>query len=108
VVVSRGYYLEGKTPEILAEEIAGYVALGLPALKMKIGREDPPSDEARIAVVRRTIGPEILLMLDANNAWSDVPTTVRHVDRPAPYERYWIEELFSPDQIENPSQAGRS
>jgi L-alanine-DL-glutamate epimerase-like enolase superfamily enzyme len=60
---SGGSYLEGKTPEMLAEEMADYVALGLPAVKMKIGRKDPQSDEVRIAAVRRAIGPEILLML---------------------------------------------
>jgi L-alanine-DL-glutamate epimerase-like enolase superfamily enzyme len=86
---------------MLTEEMAGYVALGLSAVKMKIGREDSQSDEARIAAVRRAIGPEILLMLDANNAWSDVPTAMRHVDCLAPYDPYWIEEPFSPDQIEN-------
>jgi L-alanine-DL-glutamate epimerase-like enolase superfamily enzyme len=85
---------------MLAEEMAGYVALGLPAVKVKIGREAPQSDEARITAVWRAIGPEILLMLDANDAWSDVPTAMRHVDRLAPYDPYWIEEPFSPDQIE--------
>ena len=37
---SGGYYLEGKTPEMLGEEMAGYVALGLDAVKMKVGRGD--------------------------------------------------------------------
>ena len=46
---SGGYYLDGKTPEMLGEEMAGYVALGLDAVKMKVGRGDPRSEEARIA-----------------------------------------------------------
>src|SRR5579875_2434108 len=33
---SGGYYLEGKTPAMLGEELAGYVALGLKAVKMKV------------------------------------------------------------------------
>jgi L-alanine-DL-glutamate epimerase-like enolase superfamily enzyme len=98
---SGGYYLEGKTNEMLAEEMASYVALGLPAVKMKVGRGEPRLDEARVAAVRHAIGPDILLMLDANNAWSDVPTALRHVEHLAPYDPYWIEEPFSPDQIEN-------
>ena len=98
---SGGYYLEGKTPEMLGEEMASYVALGLPAVKMKVGRGDLKSEEARIVAARKAIGPDILLMLDANNAWSDVPTALRYMERFAPYDPYWIEEPFSPDQIDN-------
>jgi L-alanine-DL-glutamate epimerase-like enolase superfamily enzyme len=98
---SGGYYLEGKTPEMLGEEMASYVALGFNAVKMKVGRGDLRSEEARIAAARKAIGPEVLLMLDANNAWSDVPTALRYLDRFAPYDPYWIEEPFSPDQIDN-------
>jgi L-alanine-DL-glutamate epimerase-like enolase superfamily enzyme len=99
---SGGYYLEGKTLEMLGEEMASYVALGLNAVKIKVGRGDMKSEEARIAAVRKAIGPDGLLMLDANNAWSDVPTVLRYMARFAPYDPYyWIEEPFSPDQIEN-------
>src|SRR5450830_1916798 len=40
-------------------------------------------------------------MLDANNAWQDVPTALRYCERFADYDPYWIEEPFSPDQIDN-------
>jgi len=98
---SGGYYLEGKTPAMLGEEMASYVALGLNAVKMKVGRGDLRSEEARIEAARKAIGPDVLLMLDANNAWSDVPTALRYAERFAPYDPYWIEEPFSPDQIDN-------
>jgi L-alanine-DL-glutamate epimerase-like enolase superfamily enzyme len=98
---SGGYYLEGKTPQMLGEEMASYVALGLGAVKMKVGRGDLRSEEARIAAARDAIGPDVLLMLDANNAWSDVPTALRYMERFAPYDPYWIEEPFGPDQIDN-------
>ena len=38
---SGGYYLEGKTPEMLGEEMASYVALGFDAVKMKVGPRRP-------------------------------------------------------------------
>jgi len=98
---SGGYYLDGKTPAMLGEELAGYVAMGFDAVKMKIGRGDVKSEEARIKAARNAIGPDVLLMLDANNAWSDVPTALRFIDHYAPYDPYWVEEPFSPDQIEN-------
>jgi L-alanine-DL-glutamate epimerase-like enolase superfamily enzyme len=99
---SGGYYLEGKTPERLGEELAGYVAKGFKAVKMKVGRlTDPAAEEARIAAARKAIGPDVVLMLDANNAWSDLPTALRFMRRYEPYDPYWIEEPFGPDDIEN-------
>lgn len=98
---SGGYYLDGKTPENLGEELAGYVALGFKAVKMKVGRLDPRAEEERIRAARAAIGDDILLMLDANNAWQDLPTALEYMRRYEPYRPYWIEEPFSPDDIDN-------
>ncbi len=98
---SGGYYLEGKTPEMLGDELAGYVAMGFGAVKMKVGRLGPAEEEARVAAARRAIGDDVLLMLDANNAWSDAPTALRYMERYEPYDPYWIEEPFGPDDIDN-------
>jgi L-alanine-DL-glutamate epimerase-like enolase superfamily enzyme len=104
---SGGYYLDGKTPEKLGEELAGYVALGFKAVKMKVGRLDPKGEEARVKAARAAIGDDILLMLDANNAWQDLPTALEHMKRYERYDPYWIEEPFSPDDIENHAQLAR-
>jgi L-alanine-DL-glutamate epimerase-like enolase superfamily enzyme len=104
---SGGYYVEGKTPEHLGEEMASYVALGFKAVKMKVGRLDPRAEEARIKAARAAIGDDVLLMLDANNAWNDVPTALEYMRRYEPYNPYWIEEPFSPDDIESHAQLSR-
>lgn len=104
---SGGYYLDGKTPEKLGEELAGYVALGFKAVKMKVGRLDPASEEARIKAARAAIGDDVLLMLDANNAWRDLPTALEHMRRYERYDPYWIEEPFSPDDIDNHARLAR-
>ena len=98
---SGGYYQDGKTPEALAREMAGYVSAGYTAVKMKIGKLDLAGEEARIAAVREGIGPDVLLMLDANNAWSDLPTALRFTRMYETYDPYFIEEPFSPDDIDN-------
>ncbi len=98
---SGGYYLDGKSPEDLGAELKGYVSLGFKAVKMKVGRLDPAGEEARIKAARGAIGDDVLLMLDANNAWSDLPTALRYMERYEPYDPYWIEEPFSPDDIDN-------
>lgn len=98
---SGGYYLDGKTPAHLAKEVAGYVRNGFKAVKIKVGRLSPAQEETRVRACREAIGPEVELMLDANNAWSDLPTALSYVRRFEPYEPYWIEEPFSPDDIDN-------
>jgi len=104
---SGGYYLDGKTPEKLGDELAGYVKLGFKAVKIKVGRYGLKEEEARIAAARAAIGDDILLMLDANNAWSDLPTALEFMRRYEKYNPYWIEEPFSPDDIENHAQLAR-
>ncbi|MDQ4060990.1 MAG: mandelate racemase/muconate lactonizing enzyme family protein, partial [Pseudomonadota bacterium] len=77
-------------------------AQGFKAVKIKVGRfADLREEEARIEAVREAIGPDVLLMLDANNAWSDLPTALRFMEVYEEYDPYWIEEPFSPDDIEN-------
>lgn len=98
---SGGYYLEGKTPAMLGQECARYVEMGFRAVKIKVGRLDRVQEEARIAAARSAIGSETLLMLDANNAWSDLVTALRYMEVYQKYDPYWIEEPFSPDDIDN-------
>ncbi|HUL91162.1 MAG TPA: mandelate racemase/muconate lactonizing enzyme family protein [Burkholderiales bacterium] len=98
---SGGYYLEGKTPRKLGDEMAAYVRAGFRAVKMKVGRLSPKEEEARVRAAREAIGPEVELMLDANNAWRDLPTAMRYMERFELYDPYWIEEPFFPDDIDN-------
>jgi L-alanine-DL-glutamate epimerase-like enolase superfamily enzyme len=97
---SGGYYLAGKTPKRLGEELSAYVKAGFKAVKMKVGRLTPKEEEVRIRAAREAIGPDIHLMLDANNAWKDVPTALTYMRRYEPYDPYWIEEPFGPDEID--------
>src|SRR4051812_17345759 len=61
--------------ERLREQLGGWVAQGIPRVKMKVGRGD---DERRVAVAREAVG-DAELMVDANGAW-DVATAERMAD----------------------------
>ncbi len=97
---SGGYYLDGKTPADLGREMAGYVEQGFSAVKMKTGRHSAAEEEKRVAAARAAIGPDVVLMLDVNNAWHDLPTALEYARRFEAYHPYWLEEPFSPDAIE--------
>jgi L-alanine-DL-glutamate epimerase-like enolase superfamily enzyme len=105
---SGGYYLAGKTPAMLADEMEGYVRAGYDAVKMKIGRGGLREVEERIGAVRERIGPEPVLMLDANNAWSDLPTALAFTRMYERYQPWFIEEPFGPDDIDNHARLARA
>ena len=98
---SGGYYLEGKTPKKLGEEVASYVKKGFRAVKIKVGRLSVNEEEDRVRAAREAIGPDVHLMMDINNAWLDLPTALLYCRRFEKYNPYWVEEPFSPDDIDN-------
>lgn len=98
---SGGYYLPGKTPRHLAEEMEGHVREGFKAVKMKVGMLDVAQEYERLAAVREAIGDDIRLMLDANNAWRDLPTALEYTQCFEEFRPFWLEEPFSPDDIDN-------
>lgn len=98
---SGGYYLDGKTPKHLGKEVESYVREGFRAVKIKVGRLSPEQEEERVRACRDAIGPDVHLMMDINNAWTDLPMALLYCKRFEKYNPYWVEEPFSPDDIEN-------
>jgi L-alanine-DL-glutamate epimerase-like enolase superfamily enzyme len=114
---SGGFYQEGKSVDDLAGEAEGYRARGFKGMKMKVGRNpstqshlrhlvdhaglcevEPEEDIARVAAVRRVLGPQAKLMVDVNCAWS--PAFAIEMGRALePHKLYWIEEPVATDDI---------
>jgi L-alanine-DL-glutamate epimerase-like enolase superfamily enzyme len=115
---SGGFYQEGKSAADLAGEAEGYRARGFRGMKMKVGRNpstqthlrqligqaefcevEPEEDLARVAAVRKALGPQAKLMVDVNCAWS--PAVAIEIGRAMePYKLYWIEEPVATDDID--------
>lgn len=107
VYASGGYYLDGKGPAELAAEVGRYVESGFKAVKIKVGKFSVAEEAARVQAAREAIGPDIPLMLDANNAWTDLRSAELHCKAYEPFNPEWIEEPFSPDDIENHARLAR-
>ena len=105
---SGGYYLDGKTPKHLGKEVESYVRDGFRAVKIKVGRLSPEQEEERVRACRDAIGPDVHLMMDINNAWTDLPMALLYCKRFEKYNPYWVEEPFSPDDIENHAKLARA
>lgn len=87
-----------KTLDELLAQTAGFLERGLPGVKVKIGRRDPREDESRIAAVRKLIGPDIDLMVDANMAWS-ADEALERGRRLEQFDLYWYEEPTIPEDV---------
>jgi L-alanine-DL-glutamate epimerase-like enolase superfamily enzyme len=105
---SGGYYVDGKGPEHLAEEVAAYVKAGFDAVKIKVGRYGLAEETARIRAAREAIGPDILLMLDANNAFRDLPEAIRAARSWEQFEPCFLEEPFLPDDLARHASLSRA
>ena len=70
---------------------------GWRAMKMKVGG-DIDDDVRRAEIIRGEIGPDALLMMDANQVW-DVDEAIANMARLAAARPYWIEEPTHPDDI---------
>lgn len=115
---SAGFYAEGKDADQLADEARGYVEAGFRHVKIKVGRTtDTPmnplvhmeapdfatvtfaEDLRRVGAVRKAVGDDVHVMVDANNAWTK-PTAL---EAGREFERlgiHWFEEPVPTDDRE--------
>ena len=103
-ILARGYpayttsagwlgYSDEKIQRLCAEGIAE----GFTHFKLKVGA-DRADDLRRARVMREAIGPDRVMMIDANQRW-DVDVAIDWVTSLAEVKPLWIEEPTSPDDI---------
>jgi L-alanine-DL-glutamate epimerase-like enolase superfamily enzyme len=73
--VTYFYYLSQGSPEHVERECAAGVRRGYTCLYLQVGI-DSAAETQMLAAIRRTIGPERKIRIDANEAWS-VPVAAR-------------------------------
>jgi len=86
-------YPDGKVRALSAQAVKD----GWTAVKMKVG--GPIDDDVRRAgIIREEIGPDALLMMDANQIW-DVDEAIANMGRLLAFDPYWIEEPTHADDV---------
>ncbi|VGO11355.1 mandelate racemase/muconate lactonizing enzyme family protein [plant metagenome] len=85
--------------EEAVEEAQGYAAEGFTAVKMKIGLGSPRLDIERVAAVRRAVGDDVRLMVDANHCFT-VPQAIRLGRELEQLNVEWFEEPISPEDVD--------
>lgn len=80
------------TDEELVAEATGYVKRGFTAVKLKVGaREGIARDLERIAKVRAAVGPDVRIMIDANQGL-DLPRALELAQKSRVHGIHWFEE----------------
>ena len=87
---SGGLWL-GSSIDALQNQARGFVERGFRAMKTRVGPTDPEGMVARVAAVREAIGPDIGLMVDANQQMS-VKQAIRIGRMMEPLNLTWFEE----------------
>ncbi|MEY4760380.1 MAG: hypothetical protein RLZZ200_236 [Pseudomonadota bacterium] len=85
----------------LVDEMKDMVRQGYRMVKFKVGVEggaNPNRDVVRVRKVREALGPDIGMMLDANNAW-DAGTALQFINRVREYNPMLLEEPVFADDI---------
>ena len=86
-------YDDQKIEELVREAVAE----GFTHVKMKVGR-DIDADAGRAALIRRSLGADGVLMMDANQYWG-VDEAIAAMRVLGAYDPWWIEEPTSPDDV---------
>lgn len=94
-VTSAGWlgYSDKKLERLCAEAKAS----GFEYVKLKVGK-DLKDDMRRLEIARTTLGPDIRIMIDANQVW-EVDQAINWMKNLAEFNPYFIEEPTSPDDI---------
>ncbi len=88
----------------VAAEAKAYVDQGFEAMKMRFpygpgdGVKGMAANEAHVALVRESVGPDIEIMADAYMGW-DFVYAKKMCRRLEPYRLAWLEEAFLPDDL---------
>ena len=93
------YYTEGEFPDRLLDEARSYVAAGFKGMKTKVGGLAIAEDVARVRALRDAIGPDIHLMVDANEAYN-ATTAIRIGQKLADLDLVWFEEPVNAQDLD--------
>jgi L-Ala-D/L-Glu epimerase len=95
-------------PAKMAAEARAAVAAGYREIKMKVGAARLADDVERIMAVREAVGPEVALMVDANQGWRDPATAIRAIQAIAPAAPVWIEQAIRADDFAGLAEVRRA
>lgn len=99
---TSGGFLNASLEEV-KDRASQLIEEGVGGIKIKVGLPDQAEDLRRVAGVREHIGPDVPLMVDANQQW-DRSTALRMGRRLEEFDLVWIEEPLDAYDAEGHAQ----
>lgn len=92
-------------PEEMGEDAVNYIGQGFNVLKVKVGKDDIGTDIERIREIRRRVGYDIKIRLDANQGWTakDAITAIHKMENSG-LEIELVEQPVKADDLEGLKQ----
>ncbi|OLS99497.1 hypothetical protein BJF90_08275 [Pseudonocardia sp. CNS-004] len=90
-VYGSGRATHGMSTDELVEGVQAYLDEGYRAIKLRVGVHGGPVDVRRIAAVREAVGPDVMIMVDANERL-DLAGAQWLVRKLGELDVYWLEE----------------
>jgi L-alanine-DL-glutamate epimerase-like enolase superfamily enzyme len=105
-VYGSGGSLAASLPDLVAE-MERHASAGYPAVKMKIGQARITDDAERVRAVRRAIGPERKIILDANQQWT-AKQAIAMAAHFTDLDIWWLEEPVPAADVEGCAMVARA
>lgn len=105
-VYGSGGFLPYSVDQLVAEA-EGYRDLGCRHYKFKIGRPNLMENVERVRAVRKALGDDMEILVDANQRW-DVATNIRVANLLEDCALYWYEEPVLADNIAQCAEVARA
>jgi len=101
-VYASGGWLSYSIEELI-REVEDYMNEGYDSVKIKIGHENPEKDYQRIKAVRKVVGENVRIMVDANQKWS-ASEAIQIGKKLQDLGVTWFEEPIQADDLEGHSK----
>jgi len=89
-IYGSGGWISYTIDELIAE-VSAYVQRGFKAVKIKVGSTDWKKDVERLQEVRKAVGNEVNIMMDANQGM-ELPAAIQLANAVSNLNIYWFEE----------------
>ena len=103
---TEGGWLHLTTDELVHGAVASRNA-GWPGLKVKVGKPTAREDQERLMAVRDAVGPDMDIMVDANQSMT-VTEAVRRARLLEDVDLFWLEEPLPADDVAGHARLARS
>jgi L-alanine-DL-glutamate epimerase-like enolase superfamily enzyme len=105
-VYGSGGWLSYSLDELLAE-VNSYLQRGFKMVKIKVGSSETKRDLDRVREVRKLVGENVRLMVDANQAWQP-HQAIAFARQVQDQNIFWLEEPVSKDDVDGYSRVASS